>query len=293
MDDTTFDDLILRLASARLTRATALRGLAAGALGAAAGITTPAEARHRKKKRKSVCLCPTAQAASCTTRKARKKQARKLASQACNYAGKCQPGVVGPQCPPPTTTTPRPGCAGGACRVFVTSQTYSGNLKQYDPANASGLAGADAICQGLAEYASLPGTYKAWLSDSTGASPATRFVKSTDPYVLVDGTRVADNWTDLTTCQTSDPHDCLAHAIDRTEIGSAPATVVVATYTLSSGAAGDSASGLPDPHCNNWSSDTGGLWGTGGLATTSLAGWTLGNANTCISGLHLYCFQQR
>ncbi|MBL8128352.1 MAG: hypothetical protein JNM64_11985 [Chloroflexia bacterium] len=291
MDDTTFDDLILRLASARLTRATALRGLAAGALGAAAGIATPAEARHRTKKRKSVCLCPTAQAASCTTRKARKKQARKLASQACNYAGKCQPGVVGPQCPPPTTTTPRPGCAGGACRVFVTSQTYSGNLKQYDPANASGLAGADAICQGLAEYASLPGTYKAWLSDSTGASPATRFVKSTDPYVLVDGTRVADNWTDLTTCQTSDPHDCLAHAIDRTEIGSAPATVVAATYTLSSGAAGSAT--IADAHCNNWSSDTGGLWGTGGLATTSLAGWTLGNANTCVSGLHLYCFQQR
>jgi len=44
-------------------------------------------------------------------------------------------------------------------RIFVTSTTYNGNL--------GGLAGADAKCQARANAASLGGTWKAILSDST------------------------------------------------------------------------------------------------------------------------------
>jgi cysteine-rich repeat protein len=76
-------------------------------------------------------------------------------------------------------------CAWGPATriVFVTSEIYTGNL--------GGLAGADAKCQSLADAAGLPGNYMAWLS--TGASsPSTRFTQSPNPYVLVNGTKVAD-----------------------------------------------------------------------------------------------------
>jgi len=74
--------------------------------------------------------------------------------------------------------------------VFVTSDRYSGDL--------GGMGGADGLCQAHADEAGLPGTYKAWLSDSQGGSPSTRFTPSPGPYRLVDGTLIARNWQDLT-----------------------------------------------------------------------------------------------
>ena len=76
--------------------------------------------------------------------------------------------------------------------VFVTSASFNGNL--------GGLTGADAICQAEADGpASIvpSGTYLAWLSDGTD-SPDTRFTKSAHPYLLPDGTKIAEDFTDLT-----------------------------------------------------------------------------------------------
>jgi hypothetical protein len=76
--------------------------------------------------------------------------------------------------------------------VFVTRMSYESNL--------GGLTGADEKCQSEADDPSSivpPGAYKAWLSDGTN-SPDTRFTKSSGPYVLSDGTKVAENYTDLT-----------------------------------------------------------------------------------------------
>ena len=76
--------------------------------------------------------------------------------------------------------------------VFVTNASFKGNL--------GGLTGADEKCQAEADdLASIvpSGTYLAWLSDGTD-SPDTRFAKSSDPYVLPDGTRIAEDFTDLT-----------------------------------------------------------------------------------------------
>jgi hypothetical protein len=76
--------------------------------------------------------------------------------------------------------------------VFVTSVRFNGNL--------GGLKGADDKCQAQADDpASIvpSGTYLAWLSDGTD-SPDTRFTKSSHPYLLPDGTRIAENYTDLT-----------------------------------------------------------------------------------------------
>jgi len=76
--------------------------------------------------------------------------------------------------------------------VFITSAKFKGNL--------GGLAGADDKCQAEADGpASIvpSGTYLAWLSDGTD-SPDTRFTKSAHPYMLLDGTKIAENYTDLT-----------------------------------------------------------------------------------------------
>ncbi len=76
--------------------------------------------------------------------------------------------------------------------VFVTSVSFNGNL--------GGLTGADDKCQAEADGSAsiVPsGTYLAWLSDGTD-SPDTRFTKSAHPYVLPDGTKIAEDFTDLT-----------------------------------------------------------------------------------------------
>ncbi len=76
--------------------------------------------------------------------------------------------------------------------VFVTSSSFNGNL--------GGLAGADAKCQAEADGpASIvpSGTYLAWLSDGFD-SPDIRFTKSSHPYILPDGTKIAEDFTDLT-----------------------------------------------------------------------------------------------
>ena len=76
--------------------------------------------------------------------------------------------------------------------VFVTSTSYKSNL--------GGLTGADDKCQAEADGpASIvpSGTYLAWLSDGTD-SPDTRFTKSSNPYVLPDGTKIAEDYADLT-----------------------------------------------------------------------------------------------
>jgi hypothetical protein len=77
----------------------------------------------------------------------------------------------------------------GKCTMFVTSTSQSGAM--------GGLAGADGICNGLAQHAGLPGRYQAWLCDGVTA-PIDRSLHATVPYVRTDGGIIARGWTDLT-----------------------------------------------------------------------------------------------
>src|SRR5687768_15633144 len=69
-------------------------------------------------------------------------------------------------------------------RVFVSSLRYPANLKAAG-GQATGIASGDALCQQLADAASLGGVYRAWLSDST--EDAIDHVQGTGPWYRMDG----------------------------------------------------------------------------------------------------------
>jgi len=96
--------------------------------------------------------------------------------------------TVGPSPRPTPTLAPTPTPLASK-QVFITSTLYNGNL--------GGLSGADAKCQTQAIAANLSGTWKAWLSDNT-TSATSRLSHSNLPYAMVNGTIIANNWTDLT-----------------------------------------------------------------------------------------------
>ena len=165
--------------------------------------------------------------------------------------------------------------------VFVTNTLHDGDL--------GSLAGGDEICQDLAEGSlAAPGTYKAWLSiGQTGNSAAERLTQGAVPYKLVDGTTVANDFADLTTCDGSGGA-CLLHPIDLTETGAGPVDAEVWTAT---GATGMREGG----DCGGWTvvaeED---VLGSFGLSSAVDANWTLvsnGEA-PCSEDRRLYCFQQ-
>jgi cysteine-rich repeat protein len=176
-------------------------------------------------------------------------------------------------------------CAWGPATriVFVTSEIYTGNL--------GGLAGADAKCQSLADAAGLPGNYMAWLS--TGASsPSTRFMQSPNPYVLVNGTKVADDWADLTDEEIDHPIDTDQAGNPSPEGVGLPCrneTRVVFTSTFWDGT---DLVGPLDGDCQGWTTSSG-SWLTTLARTTRVNPWSHGcNGPFCADSAGLYCFQQ-
>ena len=166
--------------------------------------------------------------------------------------------------------------------VFLTSTTHQGNL--------GGLDGADAICQGVADTAGIGVTrrYRAWLASGDG-SPDTLFMRSALPYVRTDGATVADDYTDLTTCDAASPFNCLQNPINVTEenvelVGFRPAW----TNVLPSG----SIHGVfSQDSCFYWTADL--LFARVGNASHTTAGWTAAGAGfECGVAAHLFCFEQ-
>ena len=156
--------------------------------------------------------------------------------------------------------------------VFLTSVTYNGNL--------GGLDGADAECNALAVQSGLPGTYKAWLSDSVN-SVKDRFTHA-GPYVLVDGTRIAESWEDLT-------DGYLSERINKDENNVYYSTSqFVWTNTLRDGAVENN---YYVYNCNNWTTTA----YRGGVGSTYYTHyyWTDSNTtNSCSYPSRLYCFEQ-
>lgn len=157
--------------------------------------------------------------------------------------------------------------------VFVTSATVLPDF--------GGLDGGDQICADAAAAAGLPGTFRAWLSDGTG-SPSTRFTMGDTPFCRVDGTRIADDWADLTDAT-------LADAIGVDENG-APAGGTVRVWTGTS-----TAGGASGPDCLGWTSADSNAAARFGALNQFNAAWTDGgsfNNQACSERAHLYCFEQ-
>jgi hypothetical protein len=182
------------------------------------------------------------------------------------------------------------GCCGGdgscgPCLAFTTSTTHNGDL--------GGLIGADAICQDLADNAPtpLPGSYKAWISTGTGVgeSPATRFRRSGQGYVRIDGVVVANSWDDLTDGTIDNPIFAME---DGSPVPPPSGNVPIWTNTAADGTV---VSEEPR-NCANWASADATLTGRLGMADPIVTdqNWTeLGSVQFCdFENARLYCFQQ-
>ena len=156
--------------------------------------------------------------------------------------------------------------------AFVTSANYTGDL--------DGLAGADVKCREAAD-SGLPHLhgrrFKAWLSDS-GADAADRLEHAAVPYRLVDGTKIADHWTDMT-------DGTLDAQLIRTENGDWATLVGVWTGTKQDGTE-------ESETCQDWTSPSNSELGWHGTTEFTDSRWThLGNGN-CDWSRPLYCVEQ-
>jgi hypothetical protein len=170
----------------------------------------------------------------------------------------------------------------GPCRVFVTSQAFTGIL--------GGVGGADAKCQQLADVSPLTrgGKYRAWISGgSANSGPASRFTNldRTGPYVLTNGAEIAADWSDLV------DGSAIGAPIHHTEWGDTTSPAFFAwTYTLGDGHPG-TVGGLLR-FCNEWASpDISEQGGNGDTRETGFR-WTQQGTDSCAGQHPLYCLEQ-
>jgi hypothetical protein len=155
--------------------------------------------------------------------------------------------------------------------VFRSSPQYSADQLAYP--------GAITVCNDLAASAGLPGTYLPWLSGGGYGSPNTAFSRSTMPYELVDGTKVADSYDDLI-------DGTLDAAISRSESGTTPINNPVFTGTLIDGTEDTSNT------CSGWSTSSNSVFFASGASAFSNNFWTRSGTVSCSATGRLYCFQQ-
>lgn len=195
----------------------------------------------------------------------------------------CGDGIVDGDAGEECDDTESPNCS-DLCtktyrRVFITSESYSGQL--------GGIIGANEKCQAAANAVELKGVFHAWLS-STESSPATSFVQSSVPYRDLLGNEIVADWDGLisgtlkmgifVTEKLEEPvpevHPCN------------PIPVVVWSDT-------DVVGDLNNPMltCMDWTSSEGdGNLGAGGYSN---AAWTEGGCIApCNIKAPLYCFEQ-
>jgi len=154
-------------------------------------------------------------------------------------------------------------------RIFVTSAPQS--------ANFGGLEGADSVCASEAAAAGIGGEFKAWLSTNELAA-ADRLVQSAVPYVLVDGTLVADDWADLTDGAIETRVNLDASGVERAGD--------VWTGTLPSGL-----SYVGQGDCDGFTNGTDGVALCGSTQSINAA-WTASQLPGCSTRLRLYCIEQ-
>jgi hypothetical protein len=188
----------------------------------------------------------------------------------------CNEGVGDCSTPDPNGSDCGTGniCIAATCSdvrlVFVTSTLYDGD-------DLGSAAAADTECGARATAASLPGTFMAWVSDAS-TSPSARFTPAAVNYVLLDATKVADDYADLSSGNVDS-------AIDVDEFGVAVVSSLVWTGTQSDGTAATD-------HCSSWMSALMGDSATAGSTGFQNGSWSDAGTETCDNSYRLYCVEQ-
>jgi len=174
------------------------------------------------------------------------------------------------------------GCATQDLIVFITAETFTGNL--------GGFAGAENKCNLAAAAAALPGTYLPWISDSTN-SPNTLFNKDAK-WHLVTGHNVAHSWMDLIVQNKREPFP-LNQEILRT-----PINVDQYGVTHNDGnpwtatEIGGDPMGAGNYDCSEWTTNNDVATGWLGNRNFANSEWTAWQLQQCNYLERLYCFQQ-
>jgi hypothetical protein len=206
------------------------------------------------------------------------------------------PAETGNDAPPDVTTQDAPALT--QYIVFVTSTMYTGNL--------GGLAGADAKCMERAAAAMpspLPGTFKAWMSDSTVSAAMHLTTHATVPYVMLDGTPIAADWNALTSANGAQVQNMITvdengHTVPTSDsncydptTGTNVAGHFVWTNSNDDGSLFTSAGTCQDLTSQS-DADTGNT-GSGSNDQMSTQWWSSWcNGQSCDSSAALYCVQQ-
>jgi len=153
-------------------------------------------------------------------------------------------------------------------RIFVTDTEQD--------ANFGGITGADELCASQATAANLDGDFKAWLS-TIGSPVSDRLTHASVPYVLVDGTLIANDWDDLTDSSILAPINL--------DASGQPRGGDVWTGTLPDG--------LPylNDDCAGFTSNSDGI-GLCGTTVSTAGNWTANDTPSCSTQLRLYCIEQ-
>ncbi len=167
----------------------------------------------------------------------------------------------------------------GQHRIFVTSTIFpNGNL--------GGLAGADALCQGLADNQGFSLNYTAILSIDVAGSYASDRVVVTGPvykYVGTTKTLVANNEAELWNATAA----ALSSPVDRDETGALAVGGAVFTGTSSTGTA------VPAQNCLDWVSTSAFEGAARGAFGSTSGTWLKTVIGTfCDQGGRLYCVSQ-
>lgn len=154
--------------------------------------------------------------------------------------------------------------------IFTTQSTTDGDI--------GGVTGADAICAAEAAAAGLPGTFLAWISDST-VDPTARFSKIL-PYELPPpvSTSVASGWADLTDGSIGAPLDV--------DASGTTLTTVLRSWTATS----STGSAIPN-NCDDWTNGTSGT-GTPGDTLATNPFWSQVAPLACDQQARLICVEQ-
>lgn len=164
-----------------------------------------------------------------------------------------------------------PDCASSTLRIFVSSDTYQGDL--------GGLSGADSICQGLADSASLGGLWIALLASSSN-SLSSRVINCNDlPWYLVTGVpnKVANDKASLL-------NGSIQQAINVDEHGN--------NVSSSQPWSGSDGSGAPQPdNCDDWTAQQGNRNGKNGNTTKTNGKWISDTKQKCNKFHRLYCIE--